>query len=84
MDIVGAFRPDMRENDDETVLQARIFVDTRVGALAEPGDISLPMACGVIGEVNVLGDMIGLCKGDIAGRTSAADITMFKSVGSAI
>ena len=39
---------------------------------------------GVIGEVNVLGDLIGLCKGKLAGRTSADEITMFKSVGTAI
>jgi alanine dehydrogenase len=38
----------------------------------------------VISEVNVLGDLIGLCKGDLAGRTSADEITMFKSVGTAI
>ena len=83
-DVVGAFRPDMRETDDETVLRARIFVDTREGALAEASDILLPIARGVIGEVNVLGDMIGLCKGGLAGRTSADEVTMFKSVGTAI
>ena len=38
----------------------------------------------MIGEVNVLGDMIGLCKGGLAGRTSADEVTMFKSVGTAI
>jgi ornithine cyclodeaminase len=84
VDVVGAFRPDMPETDDETVRRARIFVDTREGALAEAGDLLLPIACGVIGEVNVLGDLIGLCKGKLAGRTSADEITMFKSVGTAI
>ena len=83
-DVVGAFRPDMRETDDETVLRACIFVYTREGALAEAGDILLPIARGVIGEVNVLGDMTGICKGDFVGRTSADETTMFKSVGTAI
>jgi ornithine cyclodeaminase len=42
------------------------------------------MAHGVIGEANVLGDLIGLCKSDIVGRTSTDEITMFISVGTAI
>ena len=84
VDVVGAFRPDMRETDDETVLRARIFVDTREGALAEANDILLPIARGVIGDVNVLGDMIALCKGGLAGRTSAEEVMMFKSVGTAL
>ncbi|MBT3401712.1 MAG: ornithine cyclodeaminase family protein, partial [Rhodospirillaceae bacterium] len=84
VDVVGAFRPDMRETDDETVRRAHIFVDTREGALAESGDLLLPMARGVIDEADVLGDLIGLCNKSIAGRTAADEITMFKSVGTAI
>ena len=84
VDVVGAFRPDMRETDDETVRRARIFVDTREGALAEAGDLLLPMARGVIDEADVLSDLIALCSGAMAGRTTEDEITMFKSVGSAI
>jgi alanine dehydrogenase len=84
VDVVGAFRPDMRETDDETVRRARIFVDTREGALAEAGDLLLPMARGVIDEADVLDDLIGLCKSGTTGRTTLDEITMFKSVGTAI
>lgn len=84
VDVVGAFRTDMRETDDETVRRARIFVDTREGALAEAGDLLLPMARGVIDEAHVLGDLVALCNKSIVGRTAADEITMFKSVGTAI
>jgi len=84
VDVVGAFRRDMRETDDDTVRRARVFVDTREGAFAEAGDILLPIAHGVMAETDVLGDLIGLCRGTDTGRTSDDDITMFKSVGTAI
>jgi ornithine cyclodeaminase len=84
VDVVGAFRRDMRETDDETVRRARIFVDTREGAMAEAGDLLIPMARGIIGETDVLGDLIALCGGAITGRAGPDEITMFKSVGTAI
>ena len=84
IDVVGAYRRDMRETDDDTVRRARIFVDTREGALAEAGDILLPMGRGVIAEADILGDLFSLCRGAGAGRESTGDITMFKSVGTAV
>ncbi|MDX2205987.1 MAG: ornithine cyclodeaminase family protein [Hyphomicrobiaceae bacterium] len=84
VDCVGAFRPDMRETDDETLQRARLFVDTRPGAFGEAGDILLAIKSGAIGESAVLGDLYDLARGTVAGRTSAADITMFKSVGASI
>jgi ornithine cyclodeaminase len=84
VDVVGAFRRDMRETDDETVRRARIFVDTRDGAFAEAGDILLPLASGVIADSDVLGDLPALCRGDPIGRLNQEDITMFKSVGTAV
>lgn len=84
VDVVGAFRRDMRETDDDTVRRARVFVDTREGAFAEAGDILLPIAQGVIAESDVLGDLIALCRDEVRGRTADTDVTMFKSVGTAI
>jgi ornithine cyclodeaminase len=84
VDCVGAYRPAMRETDDEVVRRARIFVDTRPGAFSEAGDIVQPIEAGVIGREAVLGDLFELSRGTVAGRTSAADITFFKSVGAAI
>jgi len=84
VDCVGAYRPNMRETDDEVVRRARIFVDTRVGAFGEAGDILQPLAAGVIGKDAVLGDLFDLTRGSVAGRASADEITLFKSVGAAI
>ena len=39
VDLAGAFKPSMREVDGETVARARVFVDTREGAIAEAGDL---------------------------------------------
>ena len=84
VDCVGAYRPSMRETDDEVVRRARIFVDTRPGAFAEAGDIVQPLAAGVIGKEAVLGDLFDLTRGTVAGRQTPEEITFFKSVGAAI
>ena len=84
LDCVGAFRPDMRETDDEVVRRARIWVDTRAGGLHEAGDIVMPIKAGVIRESDVLGDLSDLVRGKTPKRTSPDEITMFKSVGAAV
>ncbi len=84
LDLVGAFRPDMRESDDVAVTRARLFVDTRAGALKEGGDLAIPLSAGVISETDVLADLYDLTRGDAAGRVTDDDITLFKSVGAAL
>lgn len=84
LDCVGAYRPSMRETDDDVVRQARIFVDTRAGAFGEAGDILQPLHAGVIDRDAVQGDLFDLCRGTVAGRGSASEITLFKSVGASI
>ena len=84
LDCVGAFRPDMRETDDEVVRRARIWVDTRAGAATEAGDIVIPLRSGVIDSAKIEGDLHELARGEAPRRTSATDITMFKSVGASI
>ena len=84
LDCVGAFKPTMRETDDEAARRARILVDTRAGAFAEAGDILQPLQSGVIGKDAVLGELAELCRGSVQGRTSAEEITLFKSVGASI
>ena len=74
----------MREVNDEAVRRARIFVDTRAGAGAEAGDLVDPIARGVIGEDAILGDLFDLTGGATAGRETPDEITLFKSVGTAI
>jgi alanine dehydrogenase len=84
VDLVGAFTPAMREADDAAVTRARVFVDTRAGALKEGGDLVIPLAQGTITPKHVQGDLSDLCRGAVAGRTSDSEITLFKSVGTAI
>jgi ornithine cyclodeaminase len=84
IDLVGAFTPSMREADDETVRRARIFVDTRPGALREGGDLVDPIARGIITPADIQGDLFELCRGRVAGRADEREITLFKSVGTAI
>ena len=84
VDCVGAYRPSMRETDDEVVRRARIFVDTRTGAFGEAGDILQPIKSGVIGKEAVLADLFDLARGTSTGRQTPEEITLFKSVGAAI
>ena len=86
VDLVGAYTPQMRESDDRAVQRARLYVDTRAGALKEGGDIVQAIASGVIGEVHVIADLFELSRGQQAGRAAgdATSITLFKSVGAAL
>lgn len=84
VDLVGAFRPDMREADDTVLKRARVFCDTKSGAMKEAGDLCDPIARGVISEQDVLADLFELSSGDYVFERGADDITMFKSAGTAI
>jgi len=84
LDLVGAFRPDMRESDDTAIRRARVFVDTRDGALAEAGDIVQPIESGLLDPDDVAGDLFDLTRGERAGRRFYDQITLFKSVGTAL
>jgi ornithine cyclodeaminase len=84
VDLVGGFTPQMREADDEAVRRAAVFVDTRAGALKEAGDLVQPLKTGVIAEADVKADLSELCRGVHGGRQAADEITLFKSVGTAL
>jgi len=85
LDLVGAYRHDMRETDDEAVQRAAvIYVDTFDGALAEAGDLLLPMASGAITRQHLTGELANLCRSTAPGRPDDDAITLFKSVGTAI
>jgi ornithine cyclodeaminase/alanine dehydrogenase-like protein (mu-crystallin family) len=77
---VGAYRPDQREVDDETIGQARIAVETREAALAETGDLLIPMESGVIEPSDILADLAEVVQGAPV-RRGPDDITLFESVG---
>lgn len=84
LDLVGAFKPTMRESDDEAVKRAHVFVDTFDGALKEGGDIIQPLNAGIIERKHVRADLFDLVSGRHAGRDKDSDITLFKSVGAAV
>jgi len=84
LDLVGGFTPKMREADDEAVRRARVYVDTRAGATKEAGDITQPLKKGVLKKTGIRGDLFELARGKAKGRTKAAEITLFKSVGTAL
>ena len=83
VDLIGAFTPEMRESDDDVVKRATIFADTRGdGSIA--GDLAQPLAAGLITPDDIVGDLAELVAGTHPGRTSEAEITMFKSAGFAL
>ncbi|MGY8667852.1 ornithine cyclodeaminase family protein [Bradyrhizobium sp. UFLA05-109] len=84
LDLVGSFTPKMRETDDEAVCRSRVFVDTCGGALAEAGDLLQPISAGCWQAHQVCGDLHELTRGARPGRIDKEEITLFKSVGTAI
>jgi ornithine cyclodeaminase len=86
LDLVGAYSLAMRESDDRAVRRARVYVETRAGALKEGGDVALSLANGTIDEDDVIADLFELARGQQTGRLpgDATSITLFKSVGAAL
>lgn len=84
VDLVGSFQPSKRESDDDVVLRSRIFVDTFQGALHEGGDVVEPLSRGIIKRERIEGELADLAAGRASGRASQGEITLFKSVGTAI
>jgi ornithine cyclodeaminase len=82
LDLIGAFRPDMRETDDEAVQRARIFVDRRATTLDHIGELKMPLDQGVIDRKDVVADYYDLTAG-VFERTSDDEITLFKNGGGA-
>ena len=84
LDLIGAFKPSMRESDDDAVRRTTIFVDTRAGALSEAGDIVQPIRTGVISSEDIAADLADLSSGIHRGRARGDEITLFKSVGASL
>jgi ornithine cyclodeaminase len=81
---VGACRPDQREMDTALVRRARVFVDSRTAALAEAGDLVLPIKEGAIDARHIAGELGELAAGSVAGREAPSQVTLFKSLGLAV
>jgi len=81
---VGACRPDQREMDPALVRRARLFVDSRTAALAEAGDVVMAIKEGQFTEEHIAGELGALAAGNVPGRRSASEVTIFKSLGMAV
>lgn len=80
---IGSYTLEMQEVPAETVARARVTVDSRSAAQIESGDIANPLKKNLIEESQIaeIGEVFA---GTQPGRTSAEEITLFKSVGVAV
>lgn len=81
VDLVGAYLPDHREIDDDGIRRATIWVDSRLAAVEESGDLVIPMASGLITPDDITGDLFDLCQGRCPARSSDEEITLFENGG---
>ena len=81
VDLVGGFTPEMREADDEAVRRSLVFIDFPGSTIGEAGDITQPMANGVLSEADIQGDLFDLCQGRRPGRRGDEEITLYKNGG---
>ena len=82
LDLIGAYRPDMREADDDALTRARIFVDARATTIDHIGELKDPIARGVISESDIVADFYDLAKGTYD-RRGPEEITLAKNGGGA-
>ena len=82
IDLIGAYRPDMREADDTAIRRARLFVDSRVTTIDHIGELMMPIASGAISHSDVIADFYDLATGAFA-RNDDSEITLFKNGGGA-
>ena len=80
IDLIGAYRPDMREIDDNAIKKGKIFVDSYETTVQHIGEIKLPLQSGVIKNSDILADFYSL---DQFKRSSPSDITIAKNGGGA-
>jgi 1-pyrroline-2-carboxylate reductase [NAD(P)H] len=83
-DFFGNHEKNCRECDTALIVKARLYVDSRANNMNEAGEILLPIAEGRITEQHVLGELADLCAGRVDGRRGDDEITVFKSVGTAL
>lgn len=81
---VGSHAPKARELDSTTISRSLLVVDQKMACLAEAGDIIIPIQEGAMTEAHIHGELGQVITGQVAGRTSAEQITLFKSVGLAM
>jgi ornithine cyclodeaminase len=81
---VGACRPNQQEMPPPLVKRGLLYVDSRAAAIVESGDIVMNIASGLFDQSHIRGEIGELVLGRVGGRTSAKDVTVFKSLGMAV
>lgn len=82
VDLIGAYRPDMREVDDTALTRSRVFVDSRATTIDHIGELKIPIASGAFSAEAIQGEFYELVAGTV-GRQSDDEITLFKNGGGA-
>ncbi|MEO1748182.1 MAG: ornithine cyclodeaminase [Pseudomonadota bacterium] len=83
VDLIGAFKANMREADDMLIAKGSLFVDSRETTIGHIGEIMMPIAAGVIDETSIRGDFYDLIGKGINARQSVDEVTIFKNGGGA-
>jgi 1-pyrroline-2-carboxylate reductase [NAD(P)H] len=83
-DFFGNHERNGRECDTELVVRSRVYVDSRANVLNEAGELLIPIEEGRITADHIVGELSELCSGKVTGRAADAEITLFKSVGTAL
>lgn len=81
VNLVGAHTPETREADTEVMKRSRVYVDLLQSAMAEAGDILIPIVEQALTADAIIGELGQLLLGEIPGRTADSDITLYKSLG---
>ncbi len=83
VDLIGAYKADMREADDALMAAGTLYVDSRETTIGHIGELDIPIARGVLSASDVRGDLYDLVLGRAQGRRSGEEITLFKNGGGA-
>ncbi len=81
LNLVGSSFPTAREVDNEAVKRGRFYVDYRKSTLNQAGELLNAIAEGAVDESHIVGEIGSVLIGDVLGRQSAEEITIYKSLG---
>ncbi len=84
LDLIGNHNHDRRECDTQAILNSSVYVDSRTNVLNEAGELLIPISEGAFSEADVKAELAELCAASVKGRKSDDEITLFKSVGTAL
>jgi len=81
---IGSYKPPMQEIPEDTIVRAKVVVDSREACLSEAGDLIQPLKNGRITEKHIHAELGEIVNGVKTGRVDEEEITLFKSVGNAV